>query len=131
MCLNIARAKQERREKFKELFQLFYSCAIRPFTLSIMTFIIMKPLEAQQRVKGERRKYFPRVTITASHDRHFFPTSLVAVSDFHRQDTKANINLSMFYFIICCGAVCARKENCANRQESFKISSMNVREIFV
>lgn len=92
----------ERERKILRIFQLFYSCAIRPFTstLSIMTFMIMKPLEALSK-EGERRNIFHesrllQVTTDIS--------SLVAFSDFHRRDTKAN----MFYFVICCGAFCAR-----------------------
>lgn len=77
-----------------------------------------KALEAspqEQRPKGaERVKYFP-----SSHDRCksrvYFPAYMVCsprecLSDFHRRDTKANIyvDLSMFYFVICCGArICA------------------------
>lgn len=83
--------------------KLFYSCDIRPFTLSIMTFIVAKALEALKKASETARKHFSE-SHDCSQSRQTIPPSLPlplhVFADFNRRDTKANIymSLSMFYF---------------------------------
>lgn len=112
--LNIAGVESETREIQRRIFKNYFNCFIHvifthslPFTLYPLWLLLLRRHLNHWRTKRKRRKYFPPVTTAASHEFTFWLTYFhSAVSDFHRRDIKANIymELSMFYFVICCGA---------------------------